>query len=96
MEKVTFVLRDGKERLMKKRLAYHLQKAGKGHIRGTYITRDMQSTPVQSVIADGEHATSAAKRLADEKGVDVASLEGTGKGGAVTVGDVKKATKDAE
>lgn len=39
-------------------------------------------------------ATDAAKALAEEKGVDVDALEGSGEGGRVTKDDVEAATAD--
>jgi large subunit ribosomal protein L20 len=39
------------------------------------------------------HATEAAERKAKELGVDLRSVEGTGKYGRITVGDVDKAAK---
>jgi large subunit ribosomal protein L20 len=42
------------------------------------------------------HATDAAERKADELGVDLSAVEGTGQEGRITVGDVDKAAKDGE
>lgn len=42
------------------------------------------------------HATDAAERKAEELGVDLSSVEGTGQEGRITVGDVEKAAKDPE
>jgi large subunit ribosomal protein L20 len=39
------------------------------------------------------HATEAAERKAQELGVDLSTVEGTGKDGRITVGDVDKAAK---
>jgi pyruvate/2-oxoglutarate dehydrogenase complex dihydrolipoamide acyltransferase (E2) component len=39
------------------------------------------------------HATEAAERKAGELGVDLSTVEGTGKGGRITVDDVQKAAK---
>lgn len=99
MQKVTFVLRNGKERLMKERLASHLERAGKGHIKtGVYLTRDMQAAPIQqaALTPSQPQATAAAQALADQKSMDITSIEGTGRDGAVTVGDVKKAVKQSK
>ena len=41
--------------------------------------------------SDGPAATPSAKKLAEEKGVDLASIEGTGPGGKITKGDVEDA-----
>ncbi|CAA9506537.1 MAG: hypothetical protein AVDCRST_MAG12-2987 [uncultured Rubrobacteraceae bacterium] len=42
------------------------------------------------------HATDAAERKAEELGVDLSTIEGTGREGRVTAGDVDKAAKDGE
>ena len=42
-------------------------------------------------VEDEVEATDAAVELAEELGVDLASVEGTGVGGRVTVGDVRAA-----
>jgi large subunit ribosomal protein L20 len=42
------------------------------------------------------HATDAAERKAEELGVDLSAVEGTGQEGRITVGDVEKAAKDGE
>ena len=39
------------------------------------------------------HATEAAERKARELGVNLSTVEGTGKEGRITVGDVDKAAK---
>lgn len=39
------------------------------------------------------HATEAAERKAKELGVDLATVEGTGQNGRITVGDVQKAAR---
>jgi hypothetical protein len=44
--------------------------------------------------ADRHHATDAALRRAEEQGVDVDAIEGTGAEGRVTVKDVQRAAKD--
>src|ERR687894_207984 len=41
-------------------------------------------------------ATDAAERKAEELGVDLSAVEGTGQEGRITVGDVEKAAKDGE
>ena len=41
--------------------------------------------------ADKYHATEAAVRVADELGIDLARLEGTGSEGRITVKDVRQA-----
>ena len=42
------------------------------------------------------HATDAAERKAEELGVDLSAVEGTGQEGRITVGDVEQAAKDGE
>ena len=42
---------------------------------------------------EARYATEAAERKAKELGVDLRSVEGTGKDGRITVGDVDKAAK---
>lgn len=51
--------------------------------------------PPELVGADGEEteATDAAEELAAELGVDLATVEGTGKDGRVTVADVRAAAE---
>jgi pyruvate/2-oxoglutarate dehydrogenase complex dihydrolipoamide acyltransferase (E2) component len=41
--------------------------------------------------AEKHHATRAAARLADELGIDLAELEGTGSEGRITVKDIREA-----
>jgi pyruvate/2-oxoglutarate dehydrogenase complex dihydrolipoamide acyltransferase (E2) component len=41
-------------------------------------------------------ATDAARELAAENGIDLAAIEGTGKDGLITVGDVRKAIAEAK
>jgi pyruvate/2-oxoglutarate dehydrogenase complex dihydrolipoamide acyltransferase (E2) component len=41
-------------------------------------------------------ATEAARRKAEELNVDLSSVEGTGQGGRITVGDVEKAARGVE
>jgi len=102
MEKVLFITRDGKERPMKRKLAEHLAKAGKGEIKaGTYQTRQMVAAPapVQQQLtppADAIKATPAAKELAEKEVIDLATLQGTGADGAITVPDVRKALGETE
>ena len=42
------------------------------------------------------NATEAAERKAEELGVDITTVEGTGQGGRVIVGDVDDAAEDDE
>lgn len=95
MRTVTFVThKDGKAREMKLKLAKHLAKAGKGYIKsGAYMTRDMQALqqPLTPPPPRKINATPAAQGLAEELGVDLATVTGSGAGGAITVADVRKA-----
>jgi pyruvate/2-oxoglutarate dehydrogenase complex dihydrolipoamide acyltransferase (E2) component len=43
--------------------------------------------------AQKQHATEAASRIADELGLDLADIEGTGSDGRITVNDVRGAIK---
>lgn len=58
---------------------------------GTYV-RNITSG-LQNLDDEEVAATAAAEKLAQELGVDLASVEGSGKGGKVTVGDVKAAAE---
>ena len=57
-----------------------------------------QAEPAEEAEAsDGEvNATDAAVRKAQELDVDLSSVEGTGQGGRITVGDVEKAARSEE
>jgi pyruvate/2-oxoglutarate dehydrogenase complex dihydrolipoamide acyltransferase (E2) component len=43
--------------------------------------------------AEKHHATEAAVRLADELGIDLAEIEGSGSDGRITVNDVREAVE---
>jgi large subunit ribosomal protein L20 len=45
---------------------------------------------------EGVEATEAAARKAEELNVDLSSVDGTGQGGRITVGDVERAAEDEE
>ena len=45
--------------------------------------------------SDGAQATDAARRKAEELGLDLSGIEGTGSGGRILVGDVENAGRDA-
>lgn len=100
MNRVIFVGKDQKERPMKRKLAEHLVRAGKGIIRSNeYMTRDMVSAKTKALSVPEPsllNATAGAVKLAEETGVDLAQVEGTGKEGAITVSDVKKAKAETE
>lgn len=90
MSRVTFVFNGGKEYPLKSKLAEHLQRAGKGEIKvATYMTRSMVADTVVAQV----NLTPAAKALAEDKGIDVNSIKGNGKDGAITLSDVKKAAE---
>ncbi|HZF58402.1 MAG TPA: E3 binding domain-containing protein, partial [Rubrobacter sp.] len=52
-------------------------------------TKEVEATDEEGKV----HATDAAERKAGELGVDLSTVEGTGQGGRITVGDVEKAAK---
>ncbi len=53
-----------------------------------------ETAEVEAAEEEGKvHATEAAERKAEELGVDLTTVEGTGKEGRITVGDVQKAAK---
>ena len=52
-------------------------------------TKEVEATDEEGKV----HATDAAERKAGELGVDLSTVEGTGQGGRITVGDVEKAVK---
>jgi large subunit ribosomal protein L20 len=57
--------------------------------------RHTQEDEADSPTRDAEvEATEAAERKAEELGVDLATVEGTGKDGRITVGDVENAAKE--
>ena len=45
--------------------------------------------PISPTAPARPHASPAARRLAHERGIDIAELKGTGAGGAITVGDIE-------
>jgi large subunit ribosomal protein L20 len=53
----------------------------------------VEETEVVETSQDEVEATDAASRKAEELNVDLSSVEGTGQGGRITVGDVEKAAK---
>lgn len=59
---------------------------------GSYIRSPVPPALAQTE-ADAAEATDAAEELAAELGVDLASIEGTGKDGRVTVADVRAAAE---
>lgn len=79
MKRVTFVFnKDGKERAMKQKMALHLQKAGKGLIKNTYLTRDMvpaRTVEQQSVTPQTQTQT---QEPVDEKDTLITELAGRG------------------
>jgi pyruvate/2-oxoglutarate dehydrogenase complex dihydrolipoamide acyltransferase (E2) component len=66
-------------------------KIGEEPDRGT--DRDTGDQETEEEDADGMNATDAARRKAKELSVDLSHVEGTGAGGRILVGDVKKAAK---
>lgn len=61
----------------------------KRHQRG--ISAPSPSTPKEEV---GPTASPQAKQLAKEQNIDLATLKGTGSGGVITAGDVRKAIEE--
>lgn len=57
---------------------------------GSYRRRSGAAGTVEE---DGPNATDAAVALADELGVDLSAVEGTGAEGRITVGDVRAASE---
>ena len=55
-----------------------------------------EETEVVETSEDEIEATDAARRKAEELNVDLSSVEGTGQGGRITVGDVEKAARGDE
>ncbi len=62
--------------------------AAERRAEGRVLVEDVEKAAEEEV-----HATEAAERKAEELGVDLTEVEGTGKDGRITVGDVQKAAK---
>jgi len=67
------------------------------------VTEEPEAPAVEDEASDAEadaedevDATDAAERKAEEEGIDLSTVEGTGQGGRVTVGDVDKAAQGDE
>ena len=59
------------------------------------VTEDVPDRMDEAVVEEvGINATDTARQFAEELGVEIASIEGTGKDGRITVADVKKAAND--
>ena len=58
--------------------------------------KQVEETEEVEASEDEIEATDAASRKAEELNVDLSSVEGTGQGGRITVGDVEKAAKGDE
>jgi pyruvate/2-oxoglutarate dehydrogenase complex dihydrolipoamide acyltransferase (E2) component len=56
----------------------------------------VDETEEEETSEDAIQATDAASRKAKELNVDLSSVEGTGQGGRITVGDVEKAARGDE
>jgi len=65
-----------------------LREAEELHARAEALTRQREETARAA-----RTATDAAERKAGELGVDLSTVEGTGQGGRITVGDVEKAAR---
>lgn len=73
MEKVPFVLINGKTRLMKRKMADHLERRGKGHI---YVEPEINATPA---------VTDEAERM----GINLRNVEGSGRDGKILKRDLR-------
>lgn len=60
--------------------------------------RFLSGHPLVAVVEEGERvqATPAAQKKAQDLGVDIGSVEGTGAGGQITVSDIETAAKGEE
>ncbi len=86
--RVNVLFHNGKRSLLKSKLALHLQRAGKLVIEGDgYLTRHMEAGAPEPEVS----ASAAAKALAEEKGVDLSKVVGTGLHGNITKAGVEKA-----
>jgi large subunit ribosomal protein L20 len=63
--------------------------------RSSQSARSTPEAPAEQAEEEIE-ATAAAERKAEELNVDLSSVEGTGQGGRITVGDVEKAASEDE
>jgi pyruvate/2-oxoglutarate dehydrogenase complex dihydrolipoamide acyltransferase (E2) component len=89
--KVNVLFNTGKRSQLKIKLAQHLQKAGKLTIEGDgYLTRHMEAG-VATPEASAPQASKAAQTLADENGIDLSTIVGTGLHGNITKADVERA-----
>jgi len=62
-------------------------------VEGRGLVEDGEAAEEEGKVHD---TTDAAERKAEELGVDLSAVEGTGQEGRITVGDVEKAAKDGE
>ena len=69
---------------------------GKPVERQVAVERAIVAEEPEADAEDEVDATDAAERKAEEEGIDLSTVEGTGQGGRVTVGDVDKAAQGDE
>lgn len=67
----------------------HVEYALPGSEAESYLTHDLGWTAVDGDGADEVKVSDAASKLAEELGIDLSEVEGTGKGGSITKGDVQ-------
>lgn len=79
MEKVNFILLNGKSRPMKRKMAEHLARVGKGFIEGTEPEADQAPKP---------KAADTVKAEAKALGIDLENVDGTGKDGRILKRDL--------
>jgi pyruvate/2-oxoglutarate dehydrogenase complex dihydrolipoamide acyltransferase (E2) component len=60
------------------------------------LSDELAEKPADEPVDEPLNATDAAIKLAAESGVDLVACTGTGKGGTITVGDVRRAIDDAK
>jgi len=60
------------------------------------VAEEVVETPAPQPPAAGFDVTDSARELAEEAGIDLASIEGTGKEGRILKSDVQKAIKERD
>lgn len=83
MSKVTFIHRGGREQVMPEKFAKVLQSLGRGSYGEPEKVHVEEKKPVEA------RASKAARELAEEAGIDLAKVTGTGNEGAITKPDVE-------
>lgn len=97
MSKVEFsYIKGSKKVLMARRYAETLQKLGHGTFTdGTYQTRMLATEPVKPAVVE-ILISEAVAVFAEEHGIDIKTLVGTGKDGRINKSDVEAAIKDQD